>query len=444
MIFILVLFLFISNIYAEQVEDKNQVTQESFKQLSEDAQAALSSTPLYESNETVLKPDLEESKIELIPEIETLDSNQEIALEPNLQPEPIVQEQPSLINTDEIKSAIADNSSAKTENSKDVDENLDFTNDIPTDEDNTIEKVEQKLDVLQENLDEKKEKLEPEFEMGKLELLDKIEAEIITSTPESTDTQIITTSDITKRGFDGGKYTVNDLIDEALADNLGKTFKISLTDDDVNKYLKRANLNTKQQIKELTEKWGYENVEEFYENFKKIYRANTALNYEMSSQIVVTEDEIKEYFDTHPINIEAVYTIETTFVLHDSTKTKQELKEELEQYVNGTKNLNYIIWDLPIKVKKSEISNASRFLEDMTVGSIYIKELSDGFDLFKLICKEPDRVIPFEERKKDIINTLQNKKHEDAYLKVKNNLLDKAIIYVPDQKVPENIKELGL
>lgn len=285
---------------------------------------------------------------------------------------------------------------------------------------------------------------EPEFETGKLELLDKIEAEVITSNPESTDVQIITTSDIKRRGFDGGKYTLNDLVNEALADNLGKTFKINLTDDDVNKYLKRANLTDKKQLKKLTETWGYESLEDFYENFKKIYRANSALNYEMSSQLVVLEKEIQDYYKDNPMHREAIYTIETTFVLLDATKTKEELKKELEEFANGTRKLDYIIWDLPITVKKSEISNASRFLEDMAVNSIYIKELSDGFDLFKLIDKKPDHLFTLEERRKEIIEKLQTQKHENAYQKVQSNLLSKAIVYKPEQKVPENIKELGL
>lgn len=285
---------------------------------------------------------------------------------------------------------------------------------------------------------------ENQFPKGKLELLDKIEAEIVTSTPESTDVQIITTSDIKKRGFDGGKYTLDDLVNEALADNLGKVFKISLTDDDVNKYLKRANLTDKKQLKNLTETWGYESLEDFYENFKKIYRANSALNYEMSSQLVVLENEIQDYYQQNPVYKEANYVIETTFVLLDSTKTKDELKKELEEFANGTKKLDYIIWDPAISVKKSEISNASRFLEDMKVGSIYIKEMSDGFDLFKLINKQPDFIVPFEERKNEIIQKLQAKKHEDAYKKVQNNLYSKAIIYKPDQEVPVNVKQLGL
>ncbi len=291
--------------------------------------------------------------------------------------------------------------------------------------DNTVEPKQDNPDLIEEKLTEKK--IEPkaeesEFEIGKLELLDKIEAEIITSTPESTEIQIITTSDISKRAFDGGKYTLDDLIDEALSDNLGKTFKISLTDEDVNKYLKRANLTDKKQLKILTEKWGYESLEEFYENFKKIYRANSALNYEMSSQLVVLENEICDYYAQNPIHLEAVYTIETTFVLLDSTKTKEELKKELEDFANGTKKLDYIIWDFPITVKKSEISNVSRFLEDMTVGSIYIKELNDGFDLFKLLNKEPDRLVPLEERKKEIIDKLQTQKHQNAYQKIKDDL----------------------
>ncbi|MDR3646521.1 MAG: hypothetical protein P4L22_03195 [Candidatus Babeliales bacterium] len=286
--------------------------------------------------------------------------------------------------------------------------------------------------------------VEPDFEPGKLELLDKIEAEVTTSTQDSTDVQIITMSDIKKRGFDGGKYTLDDLINEALADNLGKTFKINLTDDDVNKYLKRANLTDKKQLKKLTETWGYESLEDFYESFKKIYRANTALNYEMSSQLVVLEKEIQDYYEQHPVYKEAVYTIETTFVLLDSTKTKEELKKELEEFAAGTKNLDYIIWDLPITIKKAEVTDSSKFLEDMAIGSIYIKELNDGFDLFKLIDKQPDITVPLEERKKVIVEKLQTQKHEQAAQKVNDNLHSKAIVYKPDQKVPEHISELGL
>jgi len=295
------------------------------------------------------------------------------------------------------------------------------------------------------------EKIEQnEIEQGpELELLDQIESTVTYTNAEKLETSIITKQDILKRGFDGGQYTVKDLEDEELADQLSKFMKASISNDDVNKNLKKNGLTDKQ-IEELSKSWGFSCKDDLFEYFKKIYRATGALNFEVESQLVSTQGEIEQYYSEHTNEFEqdAIYNVEISFIQNtQQTLAGIPLKDELEQYVQGKiKAPEYVYWENPVDIKSSEISSFNDFLVDLEIGSIYLKEFPDGYTLYKMKNKIPKKILSCKEVSQPIAAKIRRTKYESAASKAKEKLRKSAIIVRPSEeyKVPETLEDIGI
>ncbi len=300
---------------------------------------------------------------------------------------------------------------------------------------NIVQEKVQKSESKSEEKDLKDD--EPE-----LELLDQIEAEIISFSEDGSEKKILTMQNVRQRAFDGNKYTTQDLIDQTLCDNFSKFLKISVSNDDINRYLKKMNL-TEKDVKGIAEHWDYPNVDAFYEDLKRTYRANGAIKFEIDSQLTVSEDEIKSEYDATPVYEEAYYMIENAFI--PLSKDVETLKAELQNYAQGKiKRPDYVNWQIAAKVLEAEIPEQNKFLFDLPVDEIYIKEMPDGFDLFKIKRKQPRTLVSMESRKSEIVPKIQQAKYPTVYENVLQKLRSKSLIYRPDQEfvIPTKLKDL--
>lgn len=260
---------------------------------------------------------------------------------------------------------------------------------------------------------------------AKLVLLDQIEAVVA----EGNDVQVIAMSDVAKRNFDGNQHTVDDLINELLFDFIAQKLRITVDDDDVNKYLQRMKLS-RDQIIAIARSNGYYDLTEFYDQFKKMYRSNQAMSFKVNSELSLGEDEIQDFYDANPQVEEAVYTIEMTTVPFDKNRKIEEQQKELEQFVDGSLHRNFI-WEAPVVLKASEISSANDFIFSMKEGSYYLKKSSDGFDIIKLKKLQPERIIPLDERRGEIMTTLKAERYGTTVESVVKKVRDQALILTP-------------
>ena len=113
-----------------------------------------------------------------------------------------------------------------------------------------------------------------------------------------------------------------------------------------------------------------------------MYRANSAISFESESQMVVSEAEIKKYYEENPILQETVYIVETAFVPFSDTDLNVDIKEELEKYISDEINKpHYLCWDAPVEVKESEITNQNKFLKDLQTSKNVLKRNLSFVDL---------------------------------------------------------------
>ena len=73
-----------------------------------------------------------------------------------------------------------------------------------------------------------------------------------------------------------------------------------------------------------------------------------------------------------------------------------------------------------------------------------MKDVPGGFDLFHMKRRQPQRLVPLEERRREIAGVLQQAKYPEAYEKTMKKLRSEALISQPGKifEVPKDIKEI--
>jgi len=286
-----------------------------------------------------------------------------------------------------------------------------------------------------------------EDETGDLELLDQVEAEVVLMNSDEIDPVVITKQDIERRGFDGNKYKLEDLTDESLADQYGrKILKIPISNEDANRNLKKMGL-TEKNIDAIIENWNFPSRDSFVDDIKKMYIANGAFSYEVESHVVITEADIKKCYDENPVYRQASYLIESAFVPENEepADNKSVIKKELNDFAQNLRSKpDYLVWNEPVEINESEITEENKFIHDMQMGAIYVHENPNGFNVFNLKVKKPKCLVPLEDRHMEILMMLKKKIYPEATAKAKQRFRDQALIYMPAQffKVPCWSKEL--
>ncbi|OGB83543.1 hypothetical protein A3F66_05950 [candidate division TM6 bacterium RIFCSPHIGHO2_12_FULL_32_22] len=260
----------------------------------------------------------------------------------------------------------------------------------------------------------------------KLILIDRIEAVVA----EGDQVKVVTSLDVARRGYDGTTYLVQDLVNEDLLEILGDKFKINVDDKDVTRYLQKMNAS-ETQMKAIAQANGYATLSELYEQFKKTFKAQSALSFKTQSELVFSEDVILQYCKNNPQIREANYILQMSFVPFVDSSKQDELKNEIQKYIKHEPNKISVDWDAPITILKNQVSKENSFIFDMKDGQIYIKDMPQGFSLFKMIKSSPEYEVTLEERRLEIVNILRNEKYEEVVKKVVQELRNNALILTP-------------
>ena len=267
-----------------------------------------------------------------------------------------------------------------------------------------------------------------------LTLLDSVDALVYSVEPEKgqMNTGIITMQDCIRQGFDGQQYSIDQMVDFELMDQMAKNYKIDVTTDDINNHMRKNGLSQAQVSHIAKENW-FESVDDFYDLIKKNFRGRRGMDFQIMSQAVALESEIKNYYDQNPIWLEPAYFVETVFIPLEG-KAFEQLKKEIVQKEKRNK-LSDLDWDPVVKVIASEIGDNNKFIFDLKVGQSYYKDAEDGLLIYRLQNKEEKRKQSFEDRKKEISNKLRMEKAIEAEKKEIQNLRSNALIVKPENKI---------
>lgn len=276
-------------------------------------------------------------------------------------------------------------------------------------------------------------------EFGDLELLDMIETEYCTLSEEGDiKTGIVTLKSIEDRGFDGGKYNRESIENEALGSALADKFKITITDDMITKMLKGKNMGNVD-LESLVEnrQFPFASVQSLYDELKIINASREAKSYEAHSMI---GEAVQEYYEAHPEYEETSYDLEIGFTPFDKNKSNQELKDELESGIKKQNLEKFNLTWFPAPIKQSEIPESRKFIKEMSIGSMVLKDAPDGFDIYRLKKIKLQRLKGLQERYWEIANVVA----PDIENKIIEKWRSNAIIFHPDEiyPIPFNSYEL--
>jgi len=240
----------------------------------------------------------------------------------------------------------------------------------------------------------------------------------------------VTASDVQRRGFDGVSHDVKDLVLEIIKDQHGEELGVSISDEDVDKYLRAmsaGNEISKESLITMAKDFGYDTVSEFYTDLKRLYRANTTMEQEVRSNLAVSEQEAKTYYDKHPEYKEGVYYLQTAHVQFRDDMGRDELKKALEHPETSTK-VGTVNWGVPFDIAYSELADDKQFIKNMKIGEVYVIDSPTGFDLYRLKNHVKPEEVSFDQRRKAIIEKLREEKFDKSFTQYNDSIMKEASI----------------
>lgn len=237
--------------------------------------------------------------------------------------------------------------------------------------------------------------------------------------------RVITASDVTRRNFDGAEHTLQDVILETAKDMHAAQLGLSIENEDVDRYLRamaqdKADMS-KEALATTAQEHGYDTLEEFYNDLKRLYRANVVTDQEIKTMLTTSEQEIQNYYEVHPEYKEGVYYVQTANI--PFSKTESPLEQEAHLNDSNKRSSADIDWQEPFDINYSEIAQNREFIKTMKIGDVHVVQTSNGFELYKLKNVIEKHLIPLEQRRKDIMKTVRDEKFARAYEQYNENIL---------------------
>lgn len=244
--------------------------------------------------------------------------------------------------------------------------------------------------------------------------------------------EVVAASDIKRRGFDGVAHDAKGVALEIIKDQHAEELGASISDEDVDKYLRAMSEGaevSKESLISMAKDFGYDVIDEFYKDLKRLYRSNSIMDQEVRSFLAVSEQEAKEYWEKHPTYKEGLYYLQTAHVPFRDDMKKREHKKALEHPEKSTK-IGSIAWGSPFDVGYAELAEDKQFIKKMKIDEVFAMEVSDGFDLYKLKNNIKPQLISFEEQRKSIIEKLRTEKFDKVFNQYNDDILKTAeVIY---------------
>ena len=150
------------------------------------------------------------------------------------------------------------------------------------------------------------------------------------------------------------------------------------------------------------------------------YTYDFFLYHKFRAHLVPSDQDVIDYCNEHPDVEPGHCVIQVAFV--DFTEdNKEQVADKLQGIIVGS------VSD-PIKVNIVDIADDKLFINDMTAGQIHLIEDKKSFELYRLVEKQDEHVVPVADRKAFVIDLLNRKMYEDLLSKYEEHMLDNVAI----------------
>ncbi len=248
-----------------------------------------------------------------------------------------------------------------------------------------------------------------------------------------TETLIITESEVARPGLDGQMKTLDDLVFESLVFLDAKRIGAVPDAAAMQKHwedVKKSNNLSEADMQKLAEQSGY-TLPEAKGQLGKMSAISQMFDFKVRSGLFITKQEVECYYKAHPIIEQAEYEIARALVPYSDLESKDAMKKRLSDYAKTGRGQVRLAWSTPFRLMHDEIAADKQFMYKMRVDQTsQPTETSQGFELFKLVGKKPQRLVPLSERYNEIESFLKRPKYEELMKKYKDELYDKATVVV--------------
>lgn len=242
--------------------------------------------------------------------------------------------------------------------------------------------------------------------------------------------EIVTQSDVARPSLAGTPRTKDEIIFERLVFLDAQKFHIMAEEDAVDRYLaniQKENNLTLDQIKDVFQAAGY-TYEEGREQFRRLQTVNSMLEFQIRSQLTPPRRQVEEYYAQHPVEQEASYHLQYGFVPFKGDD-KDEQKQEVERRLSEGRDPRGVSWDDPFWIDASEISEEKSFILNLKAGQASSAlERTEGFEVYRVLDRKDKRLVPLEERYREIVTILIQPRYQELMDKYKKQLFDTASI----------------
>lgn len=253
---------------------------------------------------------------------------------------------------------------------------------------------------------------------------------------------VICKSELERVGIDGRKAPIDDLIIEEMLYQDALKLKVPV-DDYADRYIrsikKQHNIGDKD-VDRIFESAGL-SPEEGRMKLQKMGANTTMIDLKVKARIFVPQHDIENYFNNNPVYKEAKYYIEVAFVPFFSNSPEK----QNEQYAYLMQQINEcaldVMWGTPFWLKESDIAEAMNFITMMNKGDVSKPQLvNGGFEMYRLKEKKERKLIPFDKRFRDIIDTLREPKFKELFDAYVNELFEQFSIIFVDETIVSRFK----
>ena len=157
------------------------------------------------------------------------------------------------------------------------------------------------------------------------------------------------------------------------------------------------------------------------------YTYDFFLYHKFRAHLVPSDQDVIDYCNEHPDVEPGHCVIEVAFV-EFTIDNKKEVEEKVKAIVAGAISDSSIEWSDPIKVNISDIADDKLFIKEMTPGQIHLIEDKKVFELYRLVEKQEERVVPVADRKAFIVDLLNRKMYEALLSKYEAHMMDNVAI----------------
>lgn len=273
----------------------------------------------------------------------------------------------------------------------------------------------------------------PVFIQAEFMLLD--QGVVVVSGPAA-NTMITHTDVFNKLNTDGSKIPLYHQIKMEVIRQQVAAEKMPIDETAADKYLASIQKTNNLSLDDLENLAGecYRTFAELKQLLGLQYTYDFFLYHKFRAHLVPSDKDVEDYCQKNPEVQPGSCTIQVAFVDFD-VSNKIEVTEKLQAIIAGTISDTAIEWSDPIKVHITDIADDKLFINDMHIGQIHMLEDKKSFELYKLVDRHDERIVPVSERKASVVEYLNRKMYENLLMKYEEHMMDDfAIIDLTNSK----------